>query len=152
MMGLGCCDGPDLAGPRTVELRGRTDQTSGIFSFSAHQSATGEISGHIISRSRPDYSSPFVIEGRVTCLRVVGNRASIGGEVDRNSSESIPDAPQYHGWVYFVEDNRGRPGVADRGRKYIYISIAPTKDCPTPLADSATVDVTDGDVIVSSEE
>lgn len=152
LMGLGCCDGPELAGPRTVELRGRIDQTSGFFTFSAHQSATGEITGRIVSRSAPDYSSPFLIEGRVTCLRVVGNRASIGGVVERHSNEDIPDAPQYRGWVYYVEDNHGRPGVRDRGSEYIWVFDAPTTECPTPDADSATVDVTDGDVVVSSEE
>lgn len=151
LIGLGCCDGPTLAGPKTVELRGRIDQTSGFFGFSAHQSATGEITGHITSRSRPDYSSPFDIVGRVTCIRVVGRRASIGGDVLRQSSESIPDVSQYHGWVYYVEDNHGRPGIPDKGSKYIWVFDAPTTECPTPDVDSATVDVTDGDVVVSNE-
>jgi hypothetical protein len=151
VLGLGCCDGPTLAGPKTVELRGRIDQTSGFFSFSAHQSATGEITGHITSRSRSDVSSPFDIVGQVTCIRVVGHRASIGGVVLRQSSESIPDVSQYHGWVYYVEDNRGRPGIHDKGSKYIWVVDAPTTRCPIPDADSATVEVTDGDVVVANE-
>jgi hypothetical protein len=151
VMGLGCCDGPTLAGPKTVELRGRIDQTSGFFSFSAHQSATGAITGHITSRSTPGYSSPFDIVGQVTCIRVVGHRASIGGVVLRQSSESIPDVSQYHGWVYYVEDNHGRPGIRDKGSKYIWVFDAPTTECPMPDADSATVDVTDGDVVVANE-
>ena len=150
VMGLGCCDGPTLAGPKTVELRGARDQTSAFFSYTAHQSATGEITGRIDSRSAPDYASPFVIEGRVTCIRVVGHRASIGGEVVRHSNEDIPDAPQYHGWIYYVEDNHGRPGIRDKGSKYIWVFDAPTTECPNPQADSATVDVTDGDVVVGN--
>jgi hypothetical protein len=150
LMGLGCCDGPTLSGPRTVELRRASYQTSAFFSFRAHQSATGEITGRILSRSAPDYVSPFLIDGRVTCVRVVGNRASIGGEVLRHSNEDIPDAPQYHGWIFYVEDSRGRPGVPDRISKHIWVYDAPTTDCPTPDADSATVDFTDGDVVVSN--
>lgn len=114
LIGLGCCDGPTLAGPKTVELRGRIDQTSGFFGFSAHQSATGEITGHITSRSRPDYSSPFDIVGRVTCIRVVGRRASIGGDVLRQSSESIPDVSQYDGWSTTSRTIMGVPGYRTR--------------------------------------
>jgi hypothetical protein len=152
VLGLGCCDGPTLAGPKTVELRGASLQTSGFFRFSAHQSAAGEITGRIVSMSAPDYSSPFVIEGRVTCIRVVGHRASIGGEVLRHSNEDIPDAPQYRGWIFYVEDNRGRHGIRDRMSKHIWVYDGPTTHCPEPEADSATVDVTDGDVVVSTSE
>jgi hypothetical protein len=82
---------------------------------------------------------------------VVGHRASIGGDVLRHSNEDIPDAPQYHGWLYYVEDNRGHPGIRDKGSEFIWVFEAPTTECPIPDADSATVDVTDGDVVVSNE-
>jgi hypothetical protein len=151
VLGLGCCDGPTLAGPKTVELRGANVRTSSYFGFHARQSASGEITGQIISMSAPDYTSPFLIEGRVTCIRLSGRRASIGGEVTRHSNEEIPDAPQYHGWIFYVEDNRDRPGVRDKISKHIWVYDAPTTDCPMPAADSATVDVTDGDVVVLNE-
>ena len=149
--GLGCCDGPTLAGPRTVELRGANLHSSSYFSFHARQSTNGQITGRIVSMSAPNYTSPFLIEGRVTCIRVVGHRASIGGEVTRHSNEEMPDAPQYHGWIFYVEDNRSRPGVRDKISKHIWVYDAPTTDCPNPDGSSATVDVTDGDVVVANE-
>ena len=151
LMGLGCCDGPTLAGPRTVELRGASLQTRAFFGFRANQSADGEITGRIGSISAPDYPSPFVLEGRVTCIRVVGHRASIGGEVTRHSNEGIPDAPQYHGWIFYVEDNRGRAGLRDKIGEHIWVYDTPVTECPIPDANSATVDVTDGDVVIADE-
>lgn len=150
LIGLGCCGDTSPAGPKTVEFVPPQGASSHLFGYRAHQSAAGEITGHIVSKSAPDYSSPFAIEGRVTCLRVVGNRASIGGVVLRHSNEDIPDAPQYDGWFYYVEDNRGR-GLPDRTSKYIWVSDAPTRECPTPDAESVTVEVTYGDVVVSNE-
>src|SRR5688500_12266124 len=85
LIGLGCCGDTSPAGPRTVEFVRPGGASSEFFAFRAHQSASGEISGYIVSRSAPDYSAPFVVEGRVDCVRVVGHRASIGGEPQRLS-------------------------------------------------------------------
>lgn len=152
LIALGFCGESSPAGPRTVELRGAKVQPNQAFGFRAHQSASGEITGYIVSNSSPEYSSPFVIEGRVTCLRVFGNRASIGGELQRYFQEDISEASQYHGWVFYVEDNRAHPGTPDRISKYIYVSTAPPTDCPIPGPDSATEDVRDADVVISTEE
>ena len=152
LIALECCGETSPAGPRTVELRGARDQTGEFFAFSAHQSESGEITGHIVSRSQPGYPSPYVIEGRVTCVRVVGHRASIGGELERFSFEDWSDPGQYHGWVFYAEDNRDHPGTPDRISRYIYVSNAPTTNCPIPGADSVTEDVSDGDVVVSTDE
>ena len=152
LIAIGLCGESSPAGPRTVELRGAKAQPNQAFGFRAHQSANGEITGYIVSNSSPDYSAPFVIEGRVTCLRVVGNKAAIGGDLQRYFQEDISEASQYHGWVFFVEDNRTHPGLWDRISKYIYVSPAPPTDCPIPGPDSATEDVRDADVVVSTEE
>ena len=152
LIALGSCGESSPAGPRTVELRGAKAQPNQAFGFRAHQSSSGEINGYIVSTSSPDYSSPFVIEGRVTCLRVLGNRASIGGELQRYFQEDISEASQYHGWVFYVEDNRDHPGLWDRISKYIYVSPKPPADCPIPGPDSATEDIRDADVFVSTEE
>ena len=152
LIAIGFCGESSPAGPRTVELRDATVYANQSFGFRAHQSATGEITGYIVSNSSPDYSAPFVIEGRVRCLRVLGNRASIGGELQRYFQEDISEASQYHGWVFFVEDNSAHPGTPDRISKYIYVSNTPVTDCPIPGPDSATEDVRDADVVVSTEE
>lgn len=152
LIGLGCCGDTSPAGPRTVEFVRPRGESSELFAFSAHQSASGEISGYIVSRSGPGYSAPYVVEGRVTCMRVIGHRASIGGELRRLLAEDISEASEERGWVFYVEDNRDRPGSPDRISKHIYVSNEPVTNCPTPGADSATEDVTDGDVVVSTDE
>lgn len=152
LVGLGCCGDTSPAGPRTVEFVRPEGASSYLFAFRAHQSASGETTGYIVSRSTPDYPTPFVVEGRVSCVRVVGHRASIGGELQRLLAEDISDASQERGWVFYVEDNRDRPGIPDRMSKYIYVSEDPVTTCPIPSPDSATEAVSDGDVVVSSTE
>jgi hypothetical protein len=42
--------------------------------------------------------------------------------------------------------------MSDRISKYIYVSPKPPADCPIPGPDSATEDIPDADVFVSTEE
>jgi hypothetical protein len=149
LAGLGCCDGPTLAGPKTVEFVRPQGASSYLFDFRAHQSASGQISGYIVSRNTPDYPAPFEVVGRVTCLRVVGNRASIGGEVQHNASEIIPEAARYRGWLFYVEDSQGQAGESDKVSEHIWVYEAPLSTCPTPDRDSATMHRNDGDVVIS---
>ena len=152
LIALGFCGESSPAGPRTVEFVRPAGASGEFFAFRAHQSASGEISGYIVSRSTPDYRAPFAIEGTVTCMRVVGSRASIGGEVQHNASEIIPAAAQYRGWVFYVEDNEGHPDVPDRVSEYIWVYDAPPSSCPSPSGGSATVHRGDGDVVISTDE
>jgi hypothetical protein len=149
VIGLGCCGDTSPAGPRTVEFVRPEGASSYLFGFRAHQSASGEITGYIVSRSGPDYSAPYIVEGRVTCIRVVGHRAAIGGELQQLLAEDISEASEERGWVFYVEDNRDHPGTPDRMSKHIYVSKDPITNCPTPAADSATEAVSGGDVLVS---
>ena len=98
----GFCGDTAAVGPRTAEFRGASAGSAEFFGFSAHESPTGDVTGYYFSRSTPGYPSPYVIEGRVTCLRVVGNRASLGGEVARFFFEDWSDAAEKHGWYTFV--------------------------------------------------
>ena len=149
VIGLACCHGSEPAVPRTVQFVRAAGQSGEYFGFNAHQSESGEVTGSVVSRSVPDSPSPWAVEGRVTCLRVVGNRASIGGDLQRFFYEDWSDPAQYHGWYMFVEDNRDQTGVPDRISENIYISNEPMKTCPNPTAGSANEDVTDGDVVVT---
>lgn len=152
LIAFACCSGALRATPKTVQYVRPGGGSSELFAFNAHQSATGEVTGSIVSRSTAGYATPYVVEGRVICVRVVGNRASIGGELVRLTAEDISGAPSYRGWVFYAEDNRDRPGMHDRISEHIYVSDAPVTDCPIPGPDSATEDVFDGDVIVSTDE
>jgi hypothetical protein len=152
LMTAAFCSGSARVVPTTVEFRGASAGSAEYFGFSAHQAATGDVSGHYVSRSTPGYPSPYVIEGRVTCLRVVGNRASLGGEVTRFFFEDWSDAEEKHGWYTFVQDNHDHPGVPDRISEHTYLSNEPMTSCPDPTAEPLTQDVTDGDVVISTDE
>ena len=72
---------------------------------------------------------PLSFGGEVTCLTVSGNKATIGGRVDR----SRPGFPVVgSGWLQEVEDN-GEPGDMDRSRTTPFLAQAPDF-CPTPTA------------------
>src|SRR5437667_7601488 len=113
----GFCGDTAAVRPRTVEFRGASAGSAEFFGFSAHQSPTGDVTGYYFSRSTPGYPSPYVIEGRVTCLRVVGNRASLGGEVTRFFFEDCPAAAEKQGWYSSVKANVEPPAVRTRRAK-----------------------------------
>jgi hypothetical protein len=62
----------------------------------------------------------------VTCLNVVGNSASIGGEVTRSNNPGIPEGS---GVQAFVTDN-GEPG--DQDRYFGAFTESPPEVCPPP--------------------
>jgi hypothetical protein len=65
--------------------------------------------------------------GSATCVRVVGNRASVGGRVTRSSGVGGP--PVGSGFIQLIEDN-GSPGRNDRSQT---ISVpSPPATCPVP--------------------
>ena len=147
LIAIGFCGESSPAGPRTIELRDAAVYANQSFGFRAHQSATGEITGYIVSNSSPDYSAPFVIEGRVSCLRVLGNRATMGGVLERLGGDEFPSPRLYRGWYLYVEDNVGR-GVPDRvGHQWL--SEDPVTTCRTPgLPTSWSLEIIEGDVSV----
>jgi hypothetical protein len=69
----------------------------------------------------------FQFRGSVTCVLVVGNRASVGGRVTRSSGAGAP--PVGSGFVELIEDN-GEPGRNDRSQT-LFVASPPTT-CPAP--------------------
>jgi hypothetical protein len=65
--------------------------------------------------------------GSVTCMRVVGNRASVGGRVNKSNPAGPPVGS---GFVQFIEDN-GEPGRNDRSQTVFVPS--PPMTCPVPI-------------------
>ena len=117
-----------------------------IFSIDVHVSDAGEVTGYFRTRSTTEHTS-FVIEGPVTCLNVVGNRATIGGVLERLGGDEFPSPRLYRGWYLYVEDNVGR-GVPDRvGHQWL--SEDPVTTCRTPgLPTSWSLEIIEGDVTV----
>jgi hypothetical protein len=70
----------------------------------------------------------FQFRGAVTCMKVVGNRASVGGRVTKSSGVGGPAVGS--GFVQFIEDN-GSPGRNDRSHTVFVAS--PPLTCPAPV-------------------
>src|SRR6266540_3761966 len=69
----------------------------------------------------------YQFRGSVTCMRVVGNRASVGGSITRSSGVGGP--PVARGFVQVIEDN-GEHGRNDRSHTLLVPS--PPTTCPAP--------------------
>jgi hypothetical protein len=69
----------------------------------------------------------FQFRGSVTCVLVVGNRASVGGRVTRSSGAGGPSVGS--GFIQVIEDN-GEPGRNDRSHTLFVAS--PPMVCPAP--------------------
>ena len=70
----------------------------------------------------------FQFRGFVTCVRVAGNRASVGGRVTKSSGVGGPAVGS--GFVQFIEDD-GSPGRNDRSHTVRVPS--PPMTCPAPV-------------------
>jgi hypothetical protein len=91
----------------------------------------------ITAKSGPNGENPrghfFLAEfgwqfrGSVTCVRVVGNLASVGGRV--TSSSGVGGPPVGIGFIQFTQDN-GSPGRNDRSHTTFVAS--PPVTCPVP--------------------
>jgi hypothetical protein len=90
---------------------GGANNTAGFFQIglAAHSdNLGGDPNGNVSARSRPQsgFPAPFKFGGRVTCLKVVGNRASIKYRFDRSDNPFLLGG----GIEIFVEDN-GQPST-----------------------------------------
>jgi len=134
-------------GPKSDLVGGGGKSFSDILSINAHINPNGKVMGHITASNVPDYPAPFVVEGKVLCLLVVGNRAAIGGELTTLEAEGY-DPNLYHGWYFFVEDNGNQQGVPDK-ISYQYPTLNPVTNCPNPAPGSAFFELLEGNIVVS---
>ena len=116
-------------GPKT-DLAAGTGQ--GVFSgneievrVNAQSGPSGEDPrGHFYYQ---ESDSAFAISGRVTCLNVVGNRAAVGGVIER-SNDPVLDVGA--GVLLFIRDDDEGAGDA------FELSVDPTPEtCPLPLSE-----------------
>ncbi len=134
-------------GPKSDLVAGGGKSFSDILSINAHINPNGKITGHINAHNVPDYAFPFVVEGNVLCLTIVGNRAAIGGELTTLEAAGW-DPNLYHGWYFFVEDNGNQQGVPDK-ISYQYPTLNPVTTCPNPLPGTAFFELLEGNIVVS---
>jgi hypothetical protein len=76
----------------------------------------------------------LTLEGSVTCINVVGNRAAVGGVITQSSDPSLVG----RGYVHHVEDN-GSPGRGDFSQTFPGVA-PPGGTCPAPIHPLGQVD------------
>ena len=99
---------PSASGHGTILLQdteGRTVRRQ--FSFSARQNSDGSVQGTAIIHN-PSFDPKYDAQFSITCLQVVGNRASFGGSVRKTSDPVFND--EFDAAFFAVFDN-GEPGA-----------------------------------------
>ena len=99
--------GPSASGHGTVLLQdteGRTVRRQ--FSFSARITSDGSVQGSGILHN-PSFDPKYDAQFDITCLQIVGNRASFGGSIRKTSDPVFND--EFDAAFFTVFDN-GEPG------------------------------------------
>jgi hypothetical protein len=100
--------GPSASGHGTILLQdteGRTVRRQ--FSFSARQLPDGTVQGKAVLHN-PSFDPKYDAHFDITCLQIVGNRASFGGSVRKSSDPVFND--EFDAAFFTVFDN-GEPGA-----------------------------------------
>ena len=100
--------GPSASGHGTVLLQNTEGKTvRRQFSFSARVNSDGTVSGTAIIHN-PSFDPKYSAQFDITCLQVVGNRASFGGSVRKTTDPVFND--EFDAAFFTVFDN-GEPGA-----------------------------------------
>jgi hypothetical protein len=100
--------GPSASGHGTILLQDANGKTvRRQFSFSAKQMPNGTVQGNAIIHN-PSFDPKYDANIKITCLQVVGNRASFGGTVRKSSDPAFND--EFDAAFFTVYDN-GEPGT-----------------------------------------
>jgi hypothetical protein len=102
--------GSSASGHGTVLLQnteGRTVRRQ--FSFSARRLANGTVQGSAVLHN-PSFDPKYDAQFDITCLQIVGNRASFGGSIRKTSDPVFND--EFDAAFFTVFDN-GEPGAGN---------------------------------------
>lgn len=100
--------GPSASGHGTILLQnteGRTVRRQ--FSFSAKIRSDGTVDGHAILHN-PSFDPRYNAHFDITCLQIVGNRATFGGAIKKTTDPVFND--EFDAAFFTVVDN-GEPGA-----------------------------------------
>ncbi len=100
--------GPSASGHGTILLQDTEGKTvRRQFSFSARVMPDGTVQGNAVIHN-PSFDPKYDAHFDITCLQVVGNRASLGGSVRKSSDPVFND--EFDAAFFTVFDN-GEPGA-----------------------------------------
>ena len=122
---------------------------SDIFNVVAHSGPNGEAAfGHLKSQNVRGFAYAFDVEVDVTCLRVDGDLATIGGRATKLEAPgySIDTTP---GVIQFVRDGRAT-GTPDAISYQFPVNYIPTS-CPAPSAAYTIFPLLEGNINVNDE-
>lgn len=101
--------GPSASGHGTLLVQNPDGKTvRRQFSFSAKQMPDGTVQGSAILHNA-EFDPRYSAQINITCLQVVGNRASFGGSIRKTSDAAFND--EFDAAFFTVYDN-GEPGKA----------------------------------------
>jgi len=99
--------GPSASGHGTILLQNTDGKTvRRQFSFSARVLPDGTVQGSAVIHN-PSFDPKYDAHFKITCLQIVGNRASFGGSVSKSSDPVFND--EFDAAFFTVFDN-GEPG------------------------------------------
>lgn len=99
--------GPSASGHGTILLQNADGKTvRRQFSFSARVMPNGTVQGSAVIHN-PSFDPKYDAQFNITCLQIVGNRASFGGSVRKTSDPVFND--EFDAAFFTVFDN-GEPG------------------------------------------
>ena len=140
------------AGP-TVTGGGKT--ATDVFSINAHSDVPvigGAATGHLLAKENPIFRTveTFNFAGDVTCLRVLGNTAVVGGTVTEDLINGLPVFQNLHGFLFYVTDMGNQMGLPDSISYEFVIPVSPGAVCPLPNPVLSIFPLLQGNVNVSS--
>lgn len=95
--------GPSVSGHGTILLQNTEGKTvRRQFSFSARIKADGTVQGSAILHN-PSFDPKYNAQFDITCLQIVGNRASFGGSIKKTTDEVFND--EFDAAFFTVFDN-----------------------------------------------
>ena len=107
---LAAAAGPSASGHGTILLQNTEGKTvRRQFSFSARIKSDGTVQGTAILHN-PSFDPKYSTQIEITCLQVVGNRASFGGSIRKTTDPVFND--EFDAAFFTVFDN-GEPGAGN---------------------------------------
>src|SRR5215813_2736667 len=102
--------GPSASGHGTILLQDTNGKTvRRQFSFSARINSNGTVQGSAVLHN-PSFDPKYDAQFSITCLQIVGNRASFGGSIRKTSDPVFND--EFDAAFFTVFDN-GEPGAGN---------------------------------------
>ena len=118
--------GASASGHGTILLQDTDGKTvRRQFSFSARKNADGSVKGMAIIHN-PSFDPKYDAQFDITCLQVVGNRASFGGSVKKTSDPVFND--EFDAAFFTVFDN-GNGGKTDTISEVFFDNVVEPSAC-----------------------